>query len=106
MLADAIIEISRKSLGMTAIVDENQSVLGIYTDGDLRRTLEKKLDFTTTSISSVMSKNPRSISPDALAVEAVRMMEERGISQMLVVDNNNKLVGALNMLDLLRAKVI
>ena len=106
MLTDAILEISRKSLGMTAIVDENQSVLGIYTDGDLRRTLEKKLDFSTTAISSVMSKNPRSISPDALAVEAVRMMEERGISQMLVVDNNNKLVGALNMLDLLRAKVI
>jgi len=105
-LSDAILEISRKSLGMTAIVDENQSVLGIYTDGDLRRTLEKKLDFSTTAISSVMSKNPRSISPDALAVEAVRMMEERGISQMLVVDNNNMLVGALNMLDLLRAKVI
>jgi arabinose-5-phosphate isomerase len=105
-LSDAILEISRKSLGMTAIVDENQSVLGIYTDGDLRRTLEKKLDFNTTAISSVMSKTPRSISPDALAAEAVRMMEERGISQMLVVDNNNKLVGALNMLDLLRAKVI
>jgi len=105
-LSDAILEISRKSLGMTAIVDENQSVLGIYTDGDLRRTLEKKLEFNTTAISSVMSKTPRSISPDALAAEAVRMMEERGISQMLVVDNNNKLVGALNMLDLLRAKVI
>jgi arabinose-5-phosphate isomerase len=105
-LADAVLEISRKGLGMTAIVDENQRVLGIYTDGDLRRTLERRLDFSATPISTVMSKNPRSISPDSLAVEAVRMMEERNISQMLVVDADNKLVGALNMHDLLRAKVI
>ena len=106
MLGDAMLEISRKGLGMTAIVDAAQHVLGIYTDGDLRRTLEKRLDFSTTPIGSVMSHNPRSINPDALAVEAVRMMEERNISQMLVVDKDNKLVGALNMLDLLRAKVI
>lgn len=106
MLADAMLEISRKGLGMTAIVDATQHVLGIYTDGDLRRTLEKRLDFSTTPIGSVMSRNPRSIAADALAVEAVRMMEERNISQMLVVDADNKLVGALNMLDLLRAKVI
>jgi arabinose-5-phosphate isomerase len=105
-LADAVLEISHKGLGMTAIVDENQRVLGIYTDGDLRRTLEKRLDFSATPISTVMSKNPRSISPDSLAVEAVRMMEERNISQMLVVDADNQLVGALNMHDLLRAKVI
>jgi len=106
MLAEAMLEISRKGLGMTAIVDETQHVLGIYTDGDLRRTLEKRLDFSTTQIGSVMSRSPRSITPDALAVEAVRMMEEHNISQMLVVDDDNKLVGALNMLDLLRAKVI
>lgn len=106
MLADAMLEISRKGLGMTAIVDETQHVLGIYTDGDLRRTLEKRLDFSTTQIGSVMSRNPRSITEDALAVEAVRIMEERNISQMLVVDADNRLVGALNMLDLLRAKVI
>jgi len=106
MLSDAVLEISRKGLGMTAIVDETQHVLGIYTDGDLRRTLEKRLDFNTTPVNAVMSRNPRSINPDALAVEAVRVMEERNISQILVVDNNNKLVGALNMHDLLRAKVI
>lgn len=106
MLGDAMLEISRKGLGMTAIVDANRQVLGIYTDGDLRRTLEKRLDFSSTPINSVMSRNPRSISPEALAVEAVRMMEESNISQMLVVDKDNKLVGALNMLDLLRAKVI
>lgn len=106
MLSDAIMEMSRKGLGMTAIVDANQHVLGIYTDGDLRRTLEKQLEFSSTAISTVMSRQPRSISANALAVEAVRVMEEHSISQMLVVDEDNKLVGALNMNDLLRAKVI
>ncbi|MBI5891794.1 MAG: KpsF/GutQ family sugar-phosphate isomerase [Nitrosomonadales bacterium] len=105
-LADAVLEISRKGLGMTAIVDEGRHLLGIYTDGDLRRTLEKKLDFSTTPISAVMSKNPRSIGPDALAVEAVQLMEQYNISQLPVVEGDKKLVGALNMLDLLKAKVI
>ena len=106
MLSDAIMEMSRKGLGMTAIVDANQHVLGIYTDGDLRRTLEKQLEFSSTAISTVMSRKPRCIAANALAVEAVRVMEEHNISQMLVVDADNKLVGALNMNDLLRAKVI
>jgi arabinose-5-phosphate isomerase len=106
MLSDAIMEMSRKGLGMTAIVDANQHVLGIYTDGDLRRTLEKQLEFSSTAISTVMSRKPRCIAANALAVEAVRVMEEHNISQMLVVDDDNKLVGALNMNDLLRAKVI
>ena len=105
-LAEAVLEISRKGLGMTAIVDDAGHVLGIYTDGDLRRTLEKRVDFSTTLISTVMSRNPRSIMPDALAVEAVQIMEQHNISQMLVIDSSNKLVGALNMHDLLRAKVI
>jgi len=91
---------------MTAIVDAEQHVLGIYTDGDLRRTLAKKLDFNTTPIRNVMSANPRRIGPDSLAAEAVQMMEQYNISQMLVVDEQNKLVGALNMHDLLHAKVI
>jgi arabinose-5-phosphate isomerase len=106
MLSEAVLEISRKGLGMTAIVDKEQHVRGIYTDGDLRRTLEKKLDFTTTPVSSVMSKQPRTIGPDKLAAEAVQLMEQYNISQMLVVDADNKLVGALNMHDLLHAKVI
>jgi len=106
MLGDAILEISRKGVGMTAIVDAEQRVLGIYTDGDLRRTLEKKLDFNATPIRSVMSANPRSISPDSLAAEAVQRMEQYNINQILVVDQHNKLVGALNMHDLLHAKVI
>ena len=106
MLGDAILEISRKGVGMTAIVDAGQRVLGIYTDGDLRRTLERKLDFNATPISSVMSANPRRIEPDRLAAEAVQLMEQYNVSQLLVVDEQNKLVGALNMHDLLHAKVI
>jgi len=105
-LAAAVLEISRKGLGMTAIVDDAQRVLGIYTDGDLRRTLEKHVDFNATPIRDVMSRHPRAIGPDALAAEAVRVMEQYNISQMLVVDAEQKLVGALNMHDLLHAKVI
>ena len=105
-LADAVLEISRKGLGMTAIVDTKHHLLGIYTDGDLRRTLEKKVDFSTTPVASVMSRTPRSIGPDALAAEAVQLMEQYNISQLLVVDTNKKVVGALNMHDLLKAKVI
>ena len=106
LLSEAVLEITRKRLGMTAIVDNAQRVLGIYTDGDLRRTLEKRFDFAATPVSEVMSHNPRSIGPDALAAEAVQVMEQYNISQMLVVDADNKLVGALKMHDLLRAKVI
>ena len=105
-LAEAVLEISRKGLGMTAIVDDAERVMGIYTDGDLRRTFEKRIDFTVTAISAVMSRSPRSIMPGALAAEAVQIMEQHNISQMLVVDADNKLVGALNMHDLLRAKVM
>ena len=106
MLSGAILEISKKGVGMTAIVDAEQRVLGIYTDGDLRRTLEKRLDFSATPVRSVMSANPRCIDPDALAAEAVQVMEQYNISQILVVDEQLKLVGALNMHDLLHAKVI
>lgn len=105
-LGEAILEISKKGVGMTAIVDANQHVVGIYTDGDLRRTLQKKLDFNTTLVRDVMSANPRCISPDSLAAEAVQTMEQYNISQILVVDESQKLVGALNMHDLLHAKVI
>lgn len=106
LLSGAVLEITRKRLGMTAIVDNAQHVLGIYTDGDLRRTLEKRLDFAVTPVSEVMSRNPHSIGPDALAAEAVQVMEQYNITQILVVDTDNKLIGALNMHDLLHAKVI
>ena len=106
MLGDAILEISKKGVGMTAIVDSQQRVLGIYTDGDLRRTLANKFDLGVTPVCSVMSANPRCISPDSLAAEAVQMMEQYNINQVLVVDAQHQLVGALNMHDLLHAKVI
>lgn len=106
MLSEALMEMSRKGVGMTAIVDEDQLVKGIFTDGDLRRTLEKKLDFGTTPVRSVMSGHPRCIGPDSLASEAVQLMELHNINQMLVVNERHQLVGALNMHDLLHAKVI
>jgi arabinose-5-phosphate isomerase len=106
LLSEAILEITKKGVGMTAIVDSGQRVLGIYTDGDLRRTLERKLDFNTTPVRSVMSINPRCISPDNLAAEVVQIMEQYNINQMLVVDEQHRLTGALNMHDLLHAKVI
>lgn len=106
MLSVALMEMSRKGVGMTAIVDAANVVLGIFTDGDLRRTLEKNLDFGTTPVTSVMSANPRCIGADSLAVEAVQLMEQYNINQMLVVNAQHQLVGALNMHDLLHAKVI
>ena len=106
LLSEAVLEITRKRLGMTAIVDNNQSVAGNYTDGDLRRTLERRLDFAVTPVSEVMTRNPRTITPDSLAVEAVQIMEQNNITQILLVETDNKLIGALNMNDLLRAKVI
>ncbi len=106
MVSAALLEISKKGVGMTAVVDANQRVLGIYTDGDLRRNLEKQINFSTTPVQTVMSKTPSTIAPEALAVDAVSLMEARNINQLLVVDSEQRLVGALNMHDLLRAKVI
>jgi arabinose-5-phosphate isomerase len=106
MLSDALMEMSRKGVGMTAIVNENDVVQGIFTDGDLRRTLEKSIDFKSTPVKRVMSANPRCIGPDSLAAEAVQLMEQHSINQMLVVDEAHRLVGAMNMHDLLHAKVI
>ena len=106
MFAEAILEMSKKGFGMTAVVDDNRHVMGIYTDGDLRRTLEKNTDLRQVSIASIMSKKPRTITPDQLAVEAVQIMEQHKVNQLLVVDGEQRLVGALNMHDLFRAKVI
>jgi len=104
--SDALLEISRKGLGMTAVVDANQQVCGIFTDGDLRRLLERTIDFQSLKISDIMHAHPHTISPDALAVEAAQMMDRFRISQILAVDPEGHLVGALNHLDLMNAKVI
>jgi arabinose-5-phosphate isomerase len=105
-LSDAILEMSRGRMGITAILDHDERVIGIFTDGDLRRTLQKGADLHATPISSVMTRGPRTISPDKLAAEAVQIMEQHKVNQLLVVDNERRLVGALNMHDLFRAKVI
>jgi arabinose-5-phosphate isomerase len=105
-LMDALLEMSRGGMGMTAVLDETKRVIGIFTDGDLRRTLEKGADVRTTPIRSVMATSPRTIAQDRLAVEAVEIMERNKISQILVVDDGKRLIGALNMHDLFRAKVI
>ena len=106
MLSDAILEMSRGRMGITAILDRNQQVIGIFTDGDLRRTLQKGVDLHATPIASVMTRGPRTIGPDKLAAEAVQIMEQHKVNQLLVVDAERRLLGALNMHDLFRAKVI
>jgi arabinose-5-phosphate isomerase len=105
-LSEAILEITRKRLGMTAILDDAGKVAGIFTDGDLRRTVEKIPNLKAAKIAEVMSPAPHLIRPQALAVEAVELMERHKINQLLVVDDEGVLVGALNMHDLFRAKVV
>ena len=106
MLSDAILEMSRGRMGITAILDDRQRVIGIFTDGDLRRTLQKGVDLHTTPVASVMTRNPRTIGPDRLAAEAVQLMEQHKVNQLLVVDAEQHLVGALNTHALFKAKVI
>jgi arabinose-5-phosphate isomerase len=106
LLKDALLEMTRKGLGMTAIVDEAGRVAGIFTDGDLRRALEKPIDIHSLQISQLMGRSPKTIGPDQLAVEAVEKMQRLNINGLLVVDADDMLVGALNMHDLLKAGVV
>jgi arabinose-5-phosphate isomerase len=103
---EAMLEMSRGRMGMTAILDGGGRVIGILTDGDLRRILQKGIDMRATPIIEVMSHSPRTIGPDRLAAEAVEIMERNKVNQLLVVDRELQLLGALNMHDLFRAKVI
>ncbi|MEK7321456.1 MAG: KpsF/GutQ family sugar-phosphate isomerase, partial [Pseudomonadota bacterium] len=104
-LSAALLEITRKGMGMTAIVDEQRKVLGIYTDGDLRRSLDHGMDVHTTLIGELMTPGCKTVRADILAAEAIQVMEAAKINGLLVVDEDNRLVGALNMHDLLRAGV-
>jgi len=105
-LRDGLIEMSRKGLGMTAIVDGEGKVLGIFTDGDLRRTLDRDPDLRGKKMADVMSRNPKTVTADMLAAEAVRLLEASRITQLLVVDERDVLIGALNIHDLFRAGVM
>ena len=101
-LRDALLEMTDKGLGMTAIVDSENRILGIYTDGDLRRTLDAGADIRTTTIREVMHTNCTTTSADVLAAEALHLLEENKITSLLVADDDNVLVGALNIHDLFR----
>ncbi len=105
-LRDGLIEMSRKGLGMTAIVDRDRKVLGIFTDGDLRRTLDRDPDLRSKRMTDVMTVNPRTVRPGILAAEAVHLMESSRITQLLVADDQHVLIGALNVHDLFRAGVM
>ena len=99
-------EMSRKGLGASAVVNEARHILGIFTDGDLRRLIEKGLDLRSLQAKDVMHVNPRTVNQNALAVEAAELMEQFKITSVLVVNDANELCGALNTNDLMRAKVI
>lgn len=106
MLSKALIEMSQKSLGMTAIVDNQDYVIGIYTDGDLRRTLDKEVNVHQTKICNVMTKKFTAIKPDMLVSEALHLMETKNINGFLVLDDKRQLVGAFNLLDIVRSGII
>jgi len=103
---DVLVEMSRKGMGMAAVVDSSGKVTGIYTDGDLRRTLERKPDVRSLKVTEIMKRDPRTIAPNKLAAEAVELMERYKVNQLLVTSTAGELVGALNTHDLLHAKVI
>lgn len=105
-LGEALMEMSRKRLGMTAVVDDDGRLAGLFTDGDLRRALDSGADVRGTRIDEVMTRDPKAIGADDLAVEAAQMMETHKINALLVLDDERRVVGALNIHDLLRARVV
>ena len=105
-LSDALLEMSAKGHGMTAIVDKDQHILGIFTDGDLRRILATDIDLRSIKILAAMKRNPCTMNKDRLAAEAVKQMQTQRINSMLVVDDDNRLVGAFTMHDLFKAGVL
>jgi len=106
LVVDALMEMSSKGLGMTAVVNEQQQLLGVFTDGDVRRALDKGVDVHKSTIDSVMSTGCKTVGPEDLAAEALHLMETHKVSALLVVSEDGALVGALNMHDLLRAGVV
>ena len=105
-VSEAIVEMTKKRLGMVAIIDRDMKVQGVFTDGDLRRTLEQALDPHATVITDVMTRNGRTIPSGALAVEAVKMMQQYKVQGLLVIDDDSLLQGVLNFNDLLQAGVV
>jgi arabinose-5-phosphate isomerase len=103
---EALAEMSCHKMGLVVIIDASKHVLGILTDGDLRRLLEKGIDTKTIQLAQIVTANPRTIPPDLIAEEAIEMMEHHRINHLIVADGNKTLLGALNLHDLFAAKVI
>lgn len=106
LLRDGLIEMTQKGLGMTAVVDDDDRILGIFTDGDLRRALDAGADVRKTTMREVMHEGCKTTEPDVLAAEAVNLMEGNRITALLVADSNRRLLGALNIHDLFRAGIM
>ncbi len=106
LLGDALVEMTKKSLGMTVIVDNKGRVCGVFTDGDLRRVIDHELDVHNTPITDVMTRQCKMVNADLLAAEALQLMEQSAISALPVVDSEERLIGAFNMHDLLKAGVV
>jgi arabinose-5-phosphate isomerase len=105
-ISEALLEMTAKNLGMTTIINHEKKLVGIYTDGDLRRTLDKGIDIHQTPISSVMTKNPKTLTPYLLAIEGIKMMENYQITGIVVTNEENKIIGILHMHDLLKSGVL
>ncbi len=106
LIVDALLEMTEKKMGMTAIVDQDSKVVGIFTDGDLRRMLEKNYDIHKTAISSVMTRHCTVIKSQILAAEAMQIMEEKKINALIITDEQERAIGALNMHDLIQAGIV
>jgi arabinose-5-phosphate isomerase len=106
MVREALLEMTSKGLGMTAVINEQGEIQGIYTDGDLRRTLDQQMDIQNTPIDNVMSRNCVTVKRELLVEEAIHIMENKKINGLFVVNNQRQVIGAFNMLDIIRAKVI
>lgn len=106
LISDALVEMTNKGLGMTAVIDDDGSIVGIFTDGDLRRVLAQMVDVHTTTIANFMTTNCKTAHPEMLAAELLEMMQRHKINGLLITDKQQQLVGAINMHDLLRAGVV
>lgn len=105
-ITEALYEISKKGLGMTAIVDDQNKLVGIFTDGDLRRVIDAQVNLRTTPIAEVMTRNCVTITDNVLAAQALQVMDSKNINGLIVIDKNDHPIGALNMLDMVKAGVI
>jgi arabinose-5-phosphate isomerase len=106
LIKEALVEMSLKGLGMTAVINNQQKLIGLFTDGDLRRVLDNRIDIHTDIISTVMTNNPCVAKSDMLAAQALNIMEDKKINGLIIVDNNQSPVGAINMHNLLNSGVL